>query len=427
MSEVPWQRLPDISRVRRRSVGTLALAQMFSSLGAGVGPSVGVLLAAEVTHSEAWAGIARASSTIGAALVALPLASFAASHGRRAALTLAFACTSAGLAVVAVSAQVLSAVLFIIGMTTIGLGIAAGLQARFAGADLAEPARRGRTLSIVVWAGTVGAVLGPSLAAPGARIAVGLGWHPYAGAFTLATVLLAASAALVFFLLRPDPLLLAQRYDGSAAGHTTRPRGRAAYAHAWRALAVHATARAALLAQVLAHIVMVVIMTMTPVHLHHRGHSLTIVGITISIHVLGMWGFAPIFGWSSDRFGPRRTIIGGSAILLASCLICALAPHDPIAVGVGLFLLGLGWSAVTVPAAALLTHAVTPAERPYVQGFGDMLMNAGAAFAAAISGPIMAVAGFAWLSVLGAIAVLPIAARMFVRTGDGRAARPKSA
>ena len=403
-----WQRRPEVAQARNRSVATLAGAQVLSALGVGVGPSVGVLLAAEVTHSEAWAGVARAAMTVGAAVVALPLASYAASRGRRAALSLAFGVAAAGACLVALSAQRGSAILFVLGVLGLGFGTAAGLQTRFAGADLAEPARRARTLSLVVWAGTVGAVFGPSLAEPGALLGARAGWHPYAGAFVLAALLLAATAAGVSLLLRPDPLRLAQRFETGRSGRLATTRGRAAYARAWRTVGQHPAARAALVAQVLAHLVMVVVMTMTPVHLDHGDHSLTIIGFTISLHVLGMWAFAPLFGWAADRLGPHAVIAIGAAIALAACLVCVASAASTSGVAVGLFLLGLGWSAVTVPAAALLTGAVDVAERPYVQGFGDFSMNAVAAIGAAISGPVMAGTNFSVLAAIAALAVLPI-------------------
>lgn len=222
-----WQRRPEVAAVRRRSVATLASGQMLASLAIGVGPSVGVLLAAEVTHSEAWAGIARASMTIGAAAVALPLAAFAAARGRRTALTLAFSIATLGAIGVALSAQALiapwaaslSAPLFIVGMLAMGFGSAASFQARFAGADLAEPAHRGRTLALVVWAGTVGAVFGPSLAQPGKLLADRFGWHPFAGAFAIAALLACLTTLLIASFLRPTR---------SASPSSTKPQCRRA-------------------------------------------------------------------------------------------------------------------------------------------------------------------------------------------------------
>ncbi|WP_083603140.1 MFS transporter [Bowdeniella nasicola] len=438
-----WQRRPEVAAVRRRSVATLASGQMLASLAIGVGPSVGVLLAAEVTHSEAWAGIARASMTIGAAALALPLAAFAASRGRRPALTLAFSIATLGAIGVALSAQALiapwaaslSAPLFIVGMLAMGFGSAASFQARFAGADLAEPAHRGRTLALVVWAGTVGAVFGPLLAQPGKLLADRFGWHPFAGAFAIAALLACLTTLLIASFLRPDPLRLAQQHEAAMptsqaqpaalasepaapTSHSAQPkdanplaatRGRAAYRRAWQAIAASPSARAALIAQVLAHLVMVSIMTMTPVHLHHADHDLGVIGFVISLHVAGMWAFAPLFGYGSDRLGPRRMILIGVAIQLASCAIAFAWPYSTLGVAIALFLLGLGWSAVTVPAAALLTQAVPGSERPYVQGFGDFLMNAVAALGAAISGPVMAFLDFPALAVIGAAVIVPIA------------------
>jgi MFS family permease len=140
---------------------------VLGSLGIGAAPSIGVLLAQEVTRSQAWAGIARASVTIGAALLALPLGMLAARHGRRRALTLAWGSAAAGAALLVVAAWTTTIFVMVVGMMALGAGSAAGLQSRFAATDLAVPAHRARSLSLVVWVGTLGAVLGPNLGIPG--------------------------------------------------------------------------------------------------------------------------------------------------------------------------------------------------------------------------------------------------------------------
>jgi MFS family permease len=425
-----WLNLPEVAAAQRRTLRVLVAAQVVGALGYGAGPSVGVLLAQQVTRSEAMAGIARASTTIGAALIALPLGMLAARAGRRRALTLAWAVAAAGAAVLVVSAALGSTALLVLGMVALGAGTAAGLQARFAATDLAEPAHRGRSLSLVVWVGTFGAVLGPNLGVPGEALEARTGLPPLSGAFALAAVLLAVTAVVVGLLLRPEPLDVVRRHTtasvtavsgtpsarpadaatvdavGTAARPTAPPplRLRAAVAEVRRSPA----ASFALLALVLSHLAMVSVMTMTPVHLSHQGHGITVVGITISLHVLGMFAFAPLMGSLADRVGTVPTVVLGQVLLLAAAATGVLGADSTGAVVVALFLLGLAWSMVTVPAATLLSGAVAPGSRPLVQGASDSAMNAAAAVGAIASGPLLAVVDFAGLSAVSALCVVPV-------------------
>ncbi|KAE8762979.1 MFS transporter, partial [Georgenia thermotolerans] len=210
-----WLALPEVAAVRRRTRTTLLVGQVLGSLGVGAAPSVGVLLAAEVAHSETWAGVARAGTTVGAALLSLPLAALAARHGRGRALALGWWLAAAGAGLLVLAAVTVSVPLLVLGMLAMGGGAAAQLQARFAATDLAVPAHRARSLALVVWVGTFGAVLGPNMGAPGEALAARTGLPPLSGAFVLAAALLAVTGAVVLAGLRPDPLRLAQRHTAA--------------------------------------------------------------------------------------------------------------------------------------------------------------------------------------------------------------------
>lgn len=396
-----WLELPEVVAARRRTLRVLVVAQVLGSLGIGAGPSIGVLLAQEVTRSETWAGVARASTTIGAALLAIPLGALAARQGRRRALSLAWFAAGGGAALLVGSVTGSSTALLVLGMLLLGAGSAAGLQARFAATDLALPDHRARSLSLVVWVGTFGAVLGPNLGLPGAAVERGLGLPALSGAFAIGAVLLVLTGLVVTVALRPDPLHVARGREP-----VTGPRMRLGPALA----EVRRSPRAgfALLALVLAHVSMVSVMTMTPVHLAHQGHGITVVGLTISLHVLGMFALAPLVGAAADRWGRVPVVLAGQVVLLAAAATAVLGAASTTAVVVGLFLLGLGWSVVTVPASALLTQSVPPASRPYVQGAGDASMNAAAALGAVASGPLLATAGYAGLGLVSGLVVLPV-------------------
>ncbi|TRW47046.1 MFS transporter [Georgenia yuyongxinii] len=409
--------MPEVAGARRRTTATLLAAQVLGSLGIGAAPSVGVLLAESVAGSETWAGIARAATTVGAALLALPLASLAARHGRARSLALGWSLAAAGAGLLVLAAVTVSVPLLVLGMLGMGGGAATQLQARFAATDLAEPDRRARSLALVVWVGTLGAVAGPNLGVPGAPVEAWAGLPPLAGAFAIGGVLLAVTAVVVRVGLRPDPLLLAQRHVAAAAavGPRLAP-GRAGLSEALGLVRASPPARLALLSLVLAHVSMVSVMTMTPVHLSHEGGTITFIGLTISLHVLGMFAFAPVVGAAADRYGQVPVIIAGQGVLAAAAVVGATGAGSPTVVAVALTLLGLGWSVVTVPASALLSESVPAPARPLVQGLGDTAMNAAAALGAIASGPLMALLGFPVLAALAGLVVVPVLWQLRRRT-----------
>ena len=265
--------------IQRRTMVVLIAMQIVGTIGVGVAPSIGVLLAGEVTDNEAWAGLARTASTLGAALMGLPLGNLAARRGRRVALATGWWTAASGSALLVAAAQWSLVVPLFIGLLFIGAGSAVSLQSRFAATDLARPHHRGRSLALVVWVGTLGSVLGPNLGMPGKIVGTATGLTVYASAFLIAGACLALAGVLVFVLLRPDPLLtLAQRNArvlSAAAPHA--PKGR--IGRILGELRTNRRARYAFIAIITAQVTMVSIMTMTPVHIAHQGGSLMVVGV----------------------------------------------------------------------------------------------------------------------------------------------------
>lgn len=164
----------------------------------------------------------------------------------------------------------------------------------------------------------------------------------------------------------------------------------------------------AIAALAISHAVMVSVMAMTPVHLTGHGASLTVVGFTISLHIAGMFGLSPLFGWASDRLGRIPTILMGQLLFAVAILVLALGESSNAAVAVGLVLLGLGWSAATVAASALISDLVTGAERLRIQGRSDLSMNIAGAAGGALAGPVLALVGYAGLAWCVGILVLAV-------------------
>lgn len=411
MTAAPPVQDPARAQLQRRTLVVLVVMQIVGTVGVGMAPSIGILVAGDITQNEAWAGLARTASTLGAALMGLPLGTLATRRGRRFALATGWWTAAAGSALLVVAAQERLVGPLFIGLFLMGAGLAVSLQARFAATDLAEPHRHGRSLALIVWVGTIGSVLGPNLAVPGRLITDATGLPLYSSAFLIAAVGMGLAGAVAFVLLRPDPLLEAQR--GTVVRGAAR--GRGAVGRMLAELRHNPGARYAVLAIVSAQIVMVAIMTMTPVHITHQGGSVEIVGLTISLHIAGMYAFSPVVGQLSDRLGHRGTILIGLLVFLASLGLGAARPDGTGWIIGSLILLGLGWSFINVAGSALFSSVVSDDTRAASQGGVDALSNLCGATAAFAAGPLLAATSFSMLSILAILALVPLAALVVAR------------
>ncbi|QNE14598.1 MFS transporter [Pseudarthrobacter sp. NBSH8] len=426
-----------VRQVQRRTVVLLSAAQVFGGIGTGATVSIGSILAVELSGSSVWAGAVATVMTLGAALTALPLASLADRRGRRAGQVTGLSAALAGTVLIVLSIVSGLFVLLVLGAVGIGVGTAASLQARFAAVDLADAEHRGRALSAVVWAVTVGAVAGPNLIQPGTVVGLALGLPPVAGPFVISAAGLLLAIVLLFAGLRPDPLLLAREIaaqetaDHTAGGKTpgkpptpanqrgatARTAGGGSLVRGLRAIRQSRASWLALAAVVGAHAVMVGVMSMTPLHLQelvagpgssHAGHAssgdvLVIIGFTISLHIAGMFALSPVMGWLTDKAGRTETIIIGFTTLIAAVAVAGFGQTSTVAVAVGLVLLGMGWSAATISGSTLLAESVPQESRVVVQGVSDMLMGAAGAVGGATSGLILSWAGYLGLNMAGGL------------------------
>lgn len=425
-----------VGRVQRRTMVVLSVSQVLGSFGTVVGISVGVLVAASLAGT-AVSGLAQSVVVVGQGLLAVPMSRLMDRRGRRIGLALGYGVGAAGAVLTVIAAGLHSAGLLLVGLLLFGGASTGNYQTRYAAADLALPATRARQVALILWAATLGAVLGPNLAAATDRLAQTGGFAPYAGPFLASAVGFALAAAVLALLLRPDPLLLsravARPAPGSAPDSVPSPgAGPEASAAggglraALRVIAANPRARLGVAAIGAGHASMIAIMAMTGVYIGQLGHShdetLRILGVTIGAHVIGMYAFSPLFGALADRpwlrDGRRVVILGGLGLLLLSCLVAGTAGHDTTRLTVGLGLVGLGWSATLVAGSTLLTESVAPEHRPTVQGAGDLLMTMAAAIAGVFSGLITAWAGFPTLTALIALSLLPVVAlALRARTG----------
>jgi MFS family permease len=313
--------------------------------------------------------------------------------------------------------------LLLLGSAIFGAGYAANLLSRYAAADVSLASERGKAISLVVWGATVGAVIGPSLIGPAGDWVARMGLPAISGAFVIGIATFAMAALLLGGLLRPDPLAVSRLV--AAADPALR---HAAPARRLGDLLRLAEVQVALITLMCSNMVMIGIMSMTPVYMHDHGHPLPFVGIVISAHVVGMYIFSPVAGWLTDRVGRQAVIMLSALTLIAAAVLNALTPatHGAL-IALGMFLIGLGWNLGFVAGSALLTDAVLPVERPRLQGLADTWMGVAAAVGSLGSGPILAGYGFPALNVVVVLLVVFPLGAMGVRRGGAVTAESRAA
>ena len=400
----PAQHQIDLRSVQRRIIGVLATAQVVSGMGISVAFALSSLVVHELSGSTALSGLAGTAVVLGAALLALPTAGMARRGGRRAGLSLAYGAAFSG-SVVAVLAVAIGAwPLLLGGLILLGGGSAGNLSARYAATDLAPEGHAARHLSWVLWATTIGTVAGPNLAQPASELGFRLGLDSAAGPFAVAGLTFAIAAIVLNVGLRPDPLLLAQAHAPPTS--TDEPGSKSNIRAAWSSVRAVPAARRALLAIAVSHASMLSIMSMTPVHLHQGHADLVVIGVVISLHIVGMYMLAPIIGWLADRFGKLLVMHAGMVLLLAAAAVSGMAAHDVPLITVGLFLLGVGWSCGLVAGSAMLSEALSLDVRPAAQGISDVVMNVCGGTGALLAGAIMGATSYRLLAGLVAAMVV---------------------
>lgn len=381
------------SHAARRLSWTVFVGVAFGMVALYAAFTAAPLVAEDLTGSRTWSGLPGAAAIAGTSTGTALLAALMAARGRRPGLAAGWVSGVAGalLALVAIAGG--SFVLFVLAMVALGVGHGANQLARFAAADPHPLTRRGLVLSLVVWAGTIGAVIGPNLLEPVGFVAERLGMAPLAGGYLAAGAAFAVAAVIVTIALRPDPARLAVAIDDD----------RPASSGGWdRELLV------AVAALVAAQFVMLLVMTMTPVHIRGGEHGLAAVGGVMSIHFVGMFALAPVAGKASDRFGGLRVALFGLVMVAVAAVLAGVAPTSSVAVlTVALLLLGLGWSAAFVASSSMLASAGA-----LVQGRADAVGWAFAAVASVSSGILIAWVGYATMCMIGATIATAAALRV---------------
>jgi MFS family permease len=342
------------------------------------------------------------SQVLGAAVAAYLLARMMSRRGRRAGLVTGYLIGSAGSLLAVLGGVAESMTLLLLGAAMLGATTAANNSSRYAATDLAAERSRARALSTVVWASTIGAVLGPNLTGFAGRVAHSLSLPELTGPFAVGAVGMLVASLVLFVALRPDPLHVAREAaDVPAVVETS-------WRKAFAVVGQRPMLVAAMVVMAGAHAAMIMVMVMTPLHMAHGGAGLEIIGVVISAHVLGMFAFAPVAGMVTDRVGRAPAAMAGATLLLVGLTLAAASPEGTSwQVFSGLFLLGLGWSFSTVAGSTLITDHAPLESRTDIQGLADLVMGLAAASASALSGLIVDAWGFPVLSLVAC--ALPMA------------------
>jgi len=402
---------------QRRTLAVLLSAQILSGAGLAAGITVGALLAEQMLGSSRFSGLPTVFFTIGSAAAAVGLGRVSQRFGRRTGLSAGYLMGALGCLGAVIGAAIGSITLLFASMLVYGAGAATNLQARYAGADLAAPSRRGRAVSIVLVATAVGAILGPNLVRATGTVATKIGFPALAGPFMLGALAYVSGALVLWLLLRPDPLLLARRLAADASSQatpdaTTEQFALGAAAESRQKWSWPLASGAGIM--IITQLIMVAIMTITPIHIEHHGHGIGVTGIVIGAHVAGMFLPSPFSGWLVDRFGYLAIAVAAGVTLLAAGLIAAWTPVDSVAMLVlALVLLGVGWNLGLVSGTTLVTDAVPLATRARTQGTVDLGIALAGAGGGLSSGLIFAATSYATLTLTGgllALLIIPIVA-----------------
>ncbi|MEU4693706.1 MFS transporter [Actinoplanes sp. NPDC023714] len=384
--------------LHQRTLSVVMASQVFSGAGLAAGVTVGALLAEQMLGTSSLSGLPAGLYTGGSAAAAFLVGRLSQRLGRRVGLAAGYAAGALGGAGVVVAAGLGSVPLLLVSLLVYGAGTATNLQARYAGADLSEPRRRGRAVSAVLVTTTVGAVIGPNLVASTGRAAEHYGLPALAGPFALATIAYVIAGVILFLLLRPDPLLVARDLpapEEPARGTSPAPASSGVVAGA--------------VTMVLTQLVMVAVMTMTPVHMRAHGHDLAATGLVISLHIAAMYLPSLVTGVLVDRIGRVPVAVASGVTLLAAGLVSATAPDDSVPLlALALILLGLGWNLGLVSGTAMITDAAPPATRARIQGTVDLCIALAGAGGGIASGLVMTATSYAALSIAGGVLALGV-------------------
>lgn len=389
-------------QLHKRTMKIVIASQLFGGAGLAAGITVGALLAQDMLGTDSYAGVPTALFTLGSAGAALAVGRLSQRLGRRAGLGAGFLVGGIGAIGVVLAAVMNNLPLLFLSLFIYGAGSSTNLQVRYAGTDLALPTQRAKAISTAMVFTTFGAVAGPNLVTVTGHFATSIGAPALTGPFMLGGVAYILAGMVLLLFLRPDPFIVAKAIAEAQRQQESQIRTEGRQAPEVRVNKPGIIVGAAVM--VLTQIVMVAIMTMTPVHMKHHGHGMGEVGIVIGIHVAAMFLPSLITGVLVDKYGRTRMSYASGVTLLMAGLLAALAPGDTmILLVLALALLGLGWNFGLISGTATIVDATPPQIRAKTQGTVDVLIALAGASGGALSGMVVAQSSYSILSLAGGL------------------------
>jgi MFS family permease len=370
-----------------------ALAWATTSMGAGPGSAALVTLSGNL----AWAGMYVAIFNIGAAAGAALGGRSMDRYGRKPPLVAGYLLGAIGYLVAGIGVQLSSLPAFVLGALMMAAAFGIANLSRLAVAEMFPPAERGRGVAWIQIAAIFGAIAGPVILILSEPIGRALGREPLGLIWFFAPPLLLAAAfltsraeepqKLAFKSPAPDPAVMSVG-TGAAVAASVITAGTVSIAASQSAMAA--------------------VMGIGGAAVAHAGHGVPVLGSIMLLHFIGMFGLSRIVGRFADRVGRLETIFTGLALLAAGGAVIGFIP-GMVAFGIGLLLVGFGWSFAFIGSTVLLTDAAPPARRARTLGRADLSGQLCAAVISTAGGWWFASRGAAGLGILAiVVAATPV-------------------
>lgn len=355
------------------------------------------IVAADLSGSDKWAGLPSTLTLLGRAAAAYPIGLLLDRAGRRIGLSAGFGLGVAGCLTAVFAISIGSFQLFCVGAILLGMGRAANDQSRYVAAEIHAADKRAKVIGLLVFAGTVGAILGPALVAPSQTVAHSLHLQEDTGPFLAGVGLYALGLLTTMLFLYPDPKAISEVVEATEQVISMTA---LAPARPLRHILSQPAVILAIAAMTIGQLVMALLMVITPLHMDHHEHGTQAISFVITAHTFGMFALSGVTGWMIDRYGRVPLIIGGAFILVTACLLAPLSTAvGPLALA--LFLLGLGWNFCFIAGSSLLADSLAASERARTQGISEMMVALAAGAAGLATGYLFEQAGLTAVGAAG--------------------------
>lgn len=376
----------------KRNVPLLAISQalMMSSMSLII--ATAALVGFALAEDKSLATLPLAAQYIATMLTSIPAAMLMDRIGRKVGFMVAtvFGASGATIATLAIAGGEFW--FFLVGTMLIGIFNGFGTYFRFAAADAVPEEKKSRAISYIMAGGVVAAFVGPNLAN------LTRDWlYPaeFAGSYAAIVSFYVLAFAVMAFLKLPH-----REDNPEELQYAARP---------LKVIASQSRFMVALICGMLGYGVMTLVMTATPLAMHHHAHSFANTSFVIQWHILGM--FAPSFftGNLIKRFGELPVMTTG-VFLGLSCVLINLTGNSVEHFWVALILLGISWNFLFVGATSLLTTTYHQSERARAQALNDFVVFTTVALASLSAGSLQH--QFGWQMVN--LGVLPLLAIMLL-------------